>query len=44
MSVLQWKQWRDHVMQRTDPGIVEQVPEEYGEFVYFIREKEFPAE
>lgn len=44
MVVLHWKQWRDHVIQRTDPGIIEQVPEKVGDYFYFIREKAYPAD
>ena len=42
MTVLQWKAWREHVFKRTDPGTSEQIPEIFGDFVYFIREKPFP--
>ena len=41
MTMTQWRHWKDHVFKRTDPGIVEQVPEKYGDFMYFITEKEF---
>jgi len=36
MTIIQWKHWKDHVFKRTDPGLVAQVPEKYGEYMYFI--------
>ena len=34
--------WKNYVFRRTDPGIREQIPEKFGEFVYFAREGKFP--
>ena len=34
--------WKAHVFKRTDPGITEQIPEKFGDFVYFVRQKDFP--
>ena len=39
MTILQYKEWQDHVYKRTDPGIVDQIPEKYGQYIYFVREK-----
>lgn len=41
MTILQQKQWSDHLNQRSDPGMQEQVPERFGKYVYFLREKAF---
>lgn len=37
MTVLQWKQWKDLVFSRTDPGTTEVIPEKFGPYVYFLR-------
>ncbi len=41
MTILQYKEWKEHVFKRTDPGLQDQIPEKYGEFIYFVRENNF---
>ena len=44
ITAVHWQHWKDHTFKRSDPGIVEQIPERYGDYVYFVREKQFPPE
>ena len=37
-----WASWKTHVFKRTDPGMQEQIPEKYGDYVYFVKERQFP--
>mmetsp|Transcript_1012 Transcript_1012/g.1825 ORF Transcript_1012/g.1825 Transcript_1012/m.1825 type:complete len:444 (+) Transcript_1012:160-1491(+) len=33
--------WRSYTFQRQDPGVREQIPEKFGDFVYFLQEGRF---
>jgi len=35
-----YEQWRKHVFGRTDPA-TESMPEKYGDYIYFLRHKEY---
>lgn len=38
----EFAQWKEHVFRRTDPGMVDQIPEKFGDYIYFVKEKELP--
>lgn len=44
MMMPQWEQWRAHVVARTDPGTEAQIPEVYGDYIYFGKDSEYPLE
>jgi len=40
MVSFHYDKWRKHVFGRSDPE-VESIPERYGEYIYFLRHKEY---